>query len=303
MATKDSPLIFIHKSNIKDSQEYLYDVFDVATHFNPDMEIYLLGDDNNRHYADRAGIKFEYYDDYSSGEEIEEFEDVFEVVRGPQHGSEEWIEFVFKRWFHIYNFLKEKKYSKFWTFDSDNLVISNLKEKEERFAKYDCTEQCNGACINGFVSNLDVVRGYLNKINELFDDDFYLNKQRNEFNTLNPTYAFTEMRAYAEYKKKYSTVDGMSVYPAAGFKSILLQSIIDGETFDPCLAQNSAKKILLEDNDSGFEMEGGIKKLYFSDGKIYQKFVDTGELVKVNSINMSWINQLLWSKIINYVKV
>jgi len=297
-----TPLIFIHKSNIKDSQEYLYDTFRVAKKYNPDMDIYLLGDGNNKHYADKVGIKFEYYDDYSGGEESEKFEKVFQVIKGPHHGSEEWIKFVFKRWFYIYNFIKSKSFDRFWTFDSDNLIISRLHDNEYKFEGYDCTEQCSGACINGLVNNVSVVKGYLDKINELFEDDFYVARQINEFNTINPTYAFTEMRAYAEYKKRYSTAGGkMDIYSPRDFKSILLQEIIDGETFDQSLSQPDEKILCGEERNSGFEMQNGIKKIYLQDGKIYQKFVDTGELARVNAINMSWVDHRIWKSIVKYV--
>ena len=298
-----SPLIFIHKSDIKDSQSYLLDTFVVAKHFNPDMQIILLGDDNNKHYAKDAGIEFDYYEKYSNSEKINRFEKVFKVIKGKNHGGPEWIKFVFKRWFHIYEFVMKNQYSKFWTFDSDNLILTNLYENEYKFSGYDCTEQCNGACINGFVSNKEVIAGYLDKINDLFEDDYYISKQQHEFDSINTNYAFTEMRAYAEYKKEYSTIDGMNVYPATNFKSVLLQSIINGEMFDPALAQNSAKKICCEECDSGYEMESGIKKMYFRDNKIYFKFVDTGQLIRACSINMSWTNKSLWKKIIDYTVV
>ena len=123
-----TPLIFIHKSNIKDSQEYLYDTFRVAKKYNPDMDIYLLGDGNNKHYADKVGIKFEYYDDYSGGEESEKFEKVFQVIKGPHHGSEEWIKFVFKRWFYIYNFIKSKSFKR-WDYKNPKYITEEPVKK------------------------------------------------------------------------------------------------------------------------------------------------------------------------------
>lgn len=303
MNTKKSPLIFIHKGNIKDNQEYLYDVFKIAKKYNPNTDIYLLGDDTNKTIAEFCGIKFDYFENYSNFEKIKKFEKNFKVIRGKKHGAEEWIKFVFKRWFHIYEFVKVNKIEKFWTFDSDNLIITELQEQEYKFQNYDCTEQCNGACINGFINNIEVINGYLQKINELFEDDFYLNTQIKEFNTINPEYAFTEMRAYLEYKKPDSTTHGLElIYEPENFRSILLQTIIDGETFDPCLNQNSAKKICNCREDSGYEMENNIKKLYFKDRKIFIKFLDTQELVKTNSINMSWVNSDLWKKIVDYIK-
>lgn len=54
--------------------------------------------------------------------------------------------------------------------------------------------------MNGIVNNQKVVLGYLKEIIELFKNEQYLLAQREDMKK-NPSYAFTEMRAFSEYIK------------------------------------------------------------------------------------------------------
>src|SRR5690606_6504464 len=83
---------------------------------------------------------------------------------------------------------------------------------------------CNGICMNGYISNFEVVNGYIAKINELFSKEEYLTKVREEIGENG--WAFTEMKAYSTYKEECQ------------IKSIPLNTIIDNETFDECLCQS-----------------------------------------------------------------
>ncbi len=273
----EAPIVFIHYGYTP----YLKYTLDIAKKTNPDKEVVLLGDNKNKKYG-KIGVRHFYFNDYGAGEEIEMFNEVFRFIAGAKHGKKEWVKFVFKRWFYIHNFIKKNNIDKFWTFDSDTLILSPLTSKEKRFKDYDCTEQCNGSCMNGFVNNVAVVKNYVDKINELFQRNDYLEKQREKFEKM-PGYAFTEMRAYRTFKKE------------SGIKTIRLNEIIDNETFDECLCQ-----------EHGMEMEYDnylkrkIKKLYFRNGDIYEKIAATDELVKLNSINLSWVTTSFIEKVYYY---
>jgi hypothetical protein len=56
--------------------------------------------------------------------------------------------------------------------------------------------------MNGYISGTKVVEEYTKKINDLFQRENYLNKQREEFENENPDYAFTEMRAFLKYMEE-----------------------------------------------------------------------------------------------------
>ncbi|MCG2721195.1 MAG: hypothetical protein L6290_04145, partial [Thermodesulfovibrionales bacterium] len=252
------PIIFIHKGD----SNYLEYTLSCAKAFNPHLEIFLLGDDSNKHYRN-LGIVHVPYNEYE-GEESRLFESVFQCIAGKEHPREKWwVHFVFKRWFHIYYFLKARDIKRFWTFDSDTLILTDLGKQAWKFKAYDCTEQCNGICMNGFVGHAEIVKRYIDTINELFQNKAYLSQQREDFR-INTDYAFTEMRAYSVFKEKNH------------IKTIRLNTIIEGETFDD---------IIIQQHD--MEYEQGSKKLYFINNCIFFNHLPTNKLIKVNALNMS----------------
>lgn len=266
------PIIFIHYGD----SDYLRYTLKSARIFNPKTRIILLGDNLNQHYIN-LNIEHFFFDKYSNSSEILLFKKVYKFIAGNKHGKTEWTQFVFQRWFHIYEFIKSEKIEQFWTFDSDNLIFTDLQKYVSLLSDYDCTEQCNGSCVNGYVSSPKIVKGYIDTINNLFVDSNYLEKQIQEFVDY-PDYAFTEMRAYYEYRKTNN------------LNSIRLQNISKDETFDECFCQ-----------EHGMEFVNGKKKLYFKEGIFYQINKLDQKPVKVNTINMSWTKLYLTEEIFTYI--
>ena len=274
------PIIFIHYGD----SSYLKYTLRAAVAFNPDKTVILLGDKTNAHVSD-IGIEHHKFEDYSSGEEVELFDKVFQHTAGEFHGRRQWTRFVFRRWFLIYNFLQARGIQKFWTFDSDTLILTRLAAQESKFFEFDCTEQCAELCLNGFVSNRQVVLGYVQKINELFQQEDFLEQQRIKLRSL-PRYAFTEMGAYALYRS------------SSKIKRISLNEIIHGETFCDSVCTLEEHKVQCADQYAkydkkiwGFEM----KKMYVSgDGEIFMFHVPSKQFVKLNTINLSWVPDCLF---------
>jgi hypothetical protein len=249
--------------------------------FNPSKRVILLGDLGNRYYTE-FGIEHHLFDDYQEGEELKTFMEVYQFVAGTTHKKEFWTNFVFKRWFLMYNFLKAHQIEQFWTMDSDNLILTDLAKQEWKFDKYDGTTQCNGMCLNGYVSNLKIVEDYLNYTNYLFQNEEFLATERERLRKY-PHYAFTEMMAFEEFEK------------ARKPKILVLNSIIDDESFDQCLAS-------LDDMEAYSEKLGALrlKKLFFaSDGTILCFHPSSKKLIKLNTINMSWLPEYLYKRIYN----
>lgn len=265
------PIIFIHYGD----SEYLRYTINSAKVFNPFSRVILLGDKSNQHYID-LGIEHFFFENYSSSPEIILFKKVYQFIGGINHGRPEWTQFVFQRWFHIFEFIQSQSIEQFWTFDSDNLILADLHKYQDEAVKYDCTEQCNSSCMNGFVGSSRVVRGYVNTINSLFLDKDYLEKQAKDF-IKQTGYAFTEMRAYDEYRNRNN------------LNTIRLQKLSDGETFDECLCQPHEMEFL-----------NGKKKLFLRNGSIYQKQNNSKKLLKVNTINMSWTDIRLIEELFTY---
>jgi len=288
-ASADAPLIFIHYGD----SYYLKHSLAAAVAFNPDKEIILLGDAANAHHA-IDGVEHIAFDDFSHGALIERFNEVFQYIAGDEQQREAWTRFVFQRWFLIHRFLVERKNERFWTFDSDTLIVTRLSQYESQLEDYDCTEQCSGICMNGFIASVDVVRNYLEKMIELFTRPSFLRRQRAKLKD-RPTYAFTEMAAYVQYREE------------SAVRSAWLGRIVDGETFLDCLCTVNEHRVYL--NDDEYELSGEtiwgneVKKVYLgSDGTVYCRHLKSDRLIRLNTINMSWLPGWLFADLLNHAK-
>lgn len=271
-----APILFIHKGN----SDYLRYTVEAARLSNPGKEIIFLGDASNAYLKD-LGARHVNLMDYNRGPEIETFYQVYQSVKGARHGKDEWLKFVFQRWYHIYHFIEAEKIDRFWTFDSDTIILCDLAGQEEKFTGFDCTEQCEGICMNGYIGSRRVVRGYVQKMNELFARPGYLQKHQADFAD-NPGFAFTEMRAYETYKAEDHV------------KTFHLQRVLRDETFDDCICVAHG----METYDTPLN-DRRLKKMYWrADGEIFFRRQADGKFLKANTLNMSWVPTYLYPRII-----
>jgi hypothetical protein len=276
-----APIIFCHYGN----SEYLPYTLQCARHSNPDKDVVLLGDEQNQWLAKACDIRHIRFDDFNYGPELDTFDRVYRVIQGKDHphlrGSRDWVNFVFRRWFYVGNFLQRDRIGAFWHFDSDNMILDGLARHEHKFQAFDCTEQCNGVCLNGYVSGPDLVHRYLNKINDIFQRHEYLHGLQKNFDENQPGLAFTEMAAYAIFKQE------------EGLRSIRLSTVLDGSAFDDCICQ-----------DQGMETERlpcgqVVKKAYLNpDGRFFCVDKASGQLVRMNSLNLSWVYVYVFANVL-----
>jgi hypothetical protein len=207
-------------------------------------------------------------------DKIEQFERRYELIDGEDHvsfrGGRDWVKFVFKRWFFVERFVEANDLNRFWHFDSDNMLLDTLSAHEKKFDGIDCTTQCNGKCMNGFVPNPMVVQRYTDKIIELFGRRKYLAEQRREFKEEHPGFAFTEMRAFETFVEEEK------------IETMRLNTIVDGESFDDCISQRH-----------GYEMESlgegqEIKKVSLEEGRRFFGWKND-QKVQMASLNLSWV--------------
>lgn len=275
------PVIFCHYGN----SFYLKHSLQTVKLFNPDKRIVLLGDDSNRQVALNAGVEHHPFINYNHTEEIRTFDRVYQHIAGVQHGKPVWTNFVFKRWFYIHGFLQNENIRAFWHFDSDNLILSRLERFEPKFLEFDCTEQCGGSCMNGLVANFRTADQYIKTINKLFQDKEYINQQRSDLRE-NPNFAFTEMRAYQTFREH------------SQIHSIRLNTIIDDSSFDDCICRDDGMETYNRPLEARI-----LKKLYTdSHGHIYCRQTETGRLIRMNSLNMSWVPSYLYRLILKQAK-
>lgn len=181
-------------------------------------------------------------------------------------------------------FLKTHNINSFWTFDSDNLILCNLEDLEPVLNNFDCTEQCKGNCMNGYISNFNVVDGYIKKMNELFNREEYISHQIDNLSK-HPDFAYTEMRAYATYKKE------------EGIKSKRLSIIEKNKVFDDA--------VCIPENMEAYNKKLGgynLKKIYFANnGEVYCIEKKTGEYIKMMNLNLSWVPLYIFEDICKHV--
>jgi len=198
-------------------------------------------------------------------------------VYNKNKGTDFWVRFVFLRWFIIYEFCKKQGIEKFWTFDSDNMIVGNLGLVEKDLSKFDCTTQCRGNCMNGHVNSLAIVKGYLDKIIELFGNEDYLEIQRTNVKQY-PKFAFTEMRAFYEYKRN------------SEIRTVHLQNWSNSSfIFDDCLVTTDPNSTFETINYSNRK----IKSIYVKNGNFHFR-LKSGDFKQTMNFNLSWLDDFIF---------
>lgn len=272
MKDKEIPVVFCHYGD----SPYLRYVFEMVRFSNPEKKIYLLGDKENFATARRHGVHHYFFEDFEGGSDLLQFDSVYREIKGENHnhvrGRGDWLNFVFRRWFYVSEFIHSENIGSFWHFDSDNMIVESLSPHESRFSKYDCTEQCNGMCMNGYISSKAIVRGYVRFINSLFSDEKFLERQKREFSEKSPDFAFTEMRAYHEFKK------------VSNLRTVRLGTVFEDSFFDDAVTQ---KHGMVMDSVPGI---GQIKRVHLvSGGNFFCQREKDMRMIKVHSFNLSWV--------------
>ena len=280
-----TPIVFCHYG----ASDYLRYTLRCAQAHNLRKPVVLLGDAQNKRIAISAGVRHHAFTDFDLAPDLQLFNRVYRLVQGPAHqhlkGGRDWVKFVFQRWFYVHHFIASQGYGPFWHFDSDTMILDDLGRHEPRLAALDCTEQCNGKCMNGFIAGPAVVRRYTEKINDLFQRPDFLAAQQTEFNTRHPDFAFTEMRAYLVFKSEEAVA------------SERLNTVVNGETFDDCICQ-----------DHGLEMEPlpdgrPIKRLTLSSrGTFHGTDRASGRSIRMLSLNLSWVPDHLFAVVWNHAR-
>jgi hypothetical protein len=274
------PVIFCHYGDT----HYLRHTLDAATRSNPGRRIVLLGDAANAHLARSLPVEHVLFSELEHGSELAEFDRVYRAVQGPRHvptkGGRDWLNFVFRRWYYVLNWLRHSNATAFWHFDSDTMVVRSLDRLDAGFGDVDCTEQCEGSCINGWVSGPDLVERYVRTINGLFTRHEYLAGQQREFDTLHPHWAFTEMRAWAVFRDEQHV------------RTIRLMHADIAGVFDDALC-----------HDHGFATENlrhgqPIKQVWLGDrGSFWIRRAADGRMQRLNSLNLSWVPDYLFAQV------
>ena len=262
---------------------YLQHTLRCARKTNPDARLIFLGDKDNAEIARSCGWEHHLFKGRDDAVHSR-FNTVFRHVCGRDHGSfkngQDWLRFVFERWFYINEFLNENSISSFWHFDSDTMILDDLAPHRRALSEFDYTVQCNGICLNGFIKSV-VVSEFCDHICTLFEDRDYISRQQQEFDSTSPTFAFTEMRAFKDY----------SLRSCRPYRHLLYYR--DDLCFDDCICQ-----------DHGFQMVRlplgeTVKKVDAREGKFYGQ--RDGRPVRFVTLNLSWVPEYVFRWVLSGV--
>jgi hypothetical protein len=119
-------IIFIHKG----WSNYLYYSLSQSRAYNPDVNIYLIGD--------RKTNKFnrivEHVDYKNHSKSANEFKRYYKHLSSQPYSLEL---FCFQRWFIINEFVREKNISKWFAVDSDVMIFCEVEKEMKKFSDYD----------------------------------------------------------------------------------------------------------------------------------------------------------------------
>ena len=275
----DAPLIFTHYGK----NFYLPYTLYQAKQSNPKARCILIGDDDNKELA--IDCKWENVSmSKIVSQKCDHFNARFRWIQGKKHnpikGGRDWLRYVFERFFAIEEFIKKEGLKDYWHFDSDTMILRELKSLEKRLREdnIDCTTLCNDMCPSGFIKT-SFTENYTNSIISSFEDKGFLKSQQREFDNNTPENAFTEMRAFLKYRENNRI---KSVPLASAFQDLNIW-------FDNCICQ-----------EDGFESTWGdkinrkIKDLYWDKGKIWANEMKENVPFEFATVNCSWSSELVF---------
>jgi hypothetical protein len=284
---KNPPLIFCHYG----VSNYLPYVFQCAKIANPNRRVILLGDNSNKEVAEKNGIEHFLLDEYDFGEDLDVFTKNYELITSPsfdsfKHGKD-WNEFVFRKWFILYNFLVKNNIEEFWHFDSDVMIFCDFAKFENIFRKMDldCTEQCCGHCMKGYFKNPQIIDRYVKKINEVYLRKDYIKSLKDEYLTKKVPACFSEMSVHEIFQKEDD------------FKRLHIGKIEENYSFDDLICRSC-----------GLEMEKlplghDVKVVHLNeDGRFFAINKKTKEPVEMQVLNYSWIPPYVFEQTLAHFK-
>ena len=276
------PIIFIHYGD----SHYLRYVFELAYKFNHDTDIILLGDASNKKY-EQLGIKHLNFDDFTSHRKIERFKTNFKYICGDKFvGGEKWTRFNFYKMFVLEQVTKQLEIESFWIFDSDVLITERLSDHVYKFKNFDFSYHNELFMPQGMINS----RGFIDDFNEFlinsFSDRHFLEQAKIEIDLKNkPQNGLT----YMYFFKKYVETHDLSL--------INYQTIINGETFNPVLFFSHGMELYPHQ-----PFRYPMKKLFFyPEGEVFTRTLE-GEFAKLVTINTSWVEPFILSRIYNQAK-
>lgn len=248
-------LIFTHKGNAF----YLDYVLRQARYFNPDADIYLLGDKDNNHYDYIIHIMVE---DYMNS--ANEFEDVYEHMSSNLYNYEL---FCFQRWFVILDFVRSNNIKNFICLDSDVLVFCDITTALSKYIdEYDFTI-CNGYHPGFNLFHIESLDKFCQYMKQLYINPACLARLKSRYQT------------FILEKKPGGNCDMTAIdYYVREYPNAVVDIAVPDEP------------ICFDGGISGsygiFEMDRGLKRIYWKNNQPYFSLLRDGSYIQAGGLHL-----------------
>jgi hypothetical protein len=256
------PIITIHRGYAS----YLVKTLLQAKATNPQSKIVLLGDPSNKY------ISFVDHENITNYFQEAEF---FAQIYRDKHinfNSYNYELLCFQRWFILKEFMQKNDLKFCFHIDSDVLLYINLAQEFEKFSPFEMTLSLKGSAHNAFMSYQGLERFCQHLI------DFYSNPELFEILQSIRQEQLQRMQEQNLPKAQVGGICDMTLfrqyYDRNSEKIGSTSKIVDGSVYDSNI--NTSK---------GFEMKNGIKNITWIDRKPYGKYLETGQLIRFNSLH------------------
>jgi hypothetical protein len=249
------PIVFFHYNNAP----YLKYTLKQASYFNPDSAIYLIGNKKNKGYSFVTHVAAEKYK-----AEAQEFTKIY------KHRTTNDYQYelnCFLRWFYVKALCKDYNIESFFYLDSYVLMFQDIDSMVPLFGDAKIANTCDFTGMPAFT--------YFRDYKTISDFCDYL------------IYSYTHIPAIKKLDEWYRPyIDDPALM--GGVSDMVLfhlyfQDHQEG-TLKIDLVEDFAVDVSVH-NEDGYEMENGMKKVYWQDGFPYCKQVSTGKLIRFATLH------------------
>jgi len=245
------PIVFLHKGN----QDFIKYPLLKSSESNPSSEIYLIGDQSNKHLDKiRENVKWVDYDNYVSEKSNALMQNYIHMSTNPAA-----YEFIcIDRWFIINEFMKQEDLNSCFISDTDVLIYADVSELQQKYFKnHRCTLTHNVSAGISFMNDRTILDEYIELVlnSYMSKDAVMLDKATAHYQVLQKNQkpgGVCDMTWWMFLRNKNPPFDfGESM-------SIIKEENGTHSTFDHNINVSY-----------GYEMENGIKKFKFKEGVPY----------------------------------
>lgn len=238
------PIIIIHSG----SQFYLKNLIHHIRVFNPEADVFLLGDDSNKDFAKNQLTHIQ-YNKYSAS--ANNFAEKYIHLNTNDYHYEL---FCIQRWFIIREFVEERNIKNFFVCDSDELLFCNIESVMEPYIHYDFTIGKYGIP-NSMLWSFDGIVKFTNFVNKAYQNNELLSK-------LKSVYESCFIDGHRISMGGVSDMVLFSLYQEqVGSNVIDLSDPSSGACWDTAMTHGR-----------GFEMQNGLKKIVWENNIPYGLF-------------------------------